>query len=135
MLDTNILIYLVKHRPPEVAERFDRLTADDTVCMSFVTYAELLQGAERSTRKADMVHRVEQLARVIPVAFPIAAPICQHYAMQVTRLRDAGTLIGANDLWIGCHALAEAAVLVTNNEREFRRLAGLQVENWVAAPR
>lgn len=134
MLDTNILIYLVKHRPPEVAERFDRLTADDTVCMSFVTYAELLQGAERSTRKADMGHRVEQLARVIPVAFPIAAPICQHYAMQVTRLRDAGTLIGANDLWIGCHALAEAAVLVTNNEREFRRLAGLQVENWVAAP-
>ena len=49
MLDTNILIYLVKHRPPEVAERFDRLTADDTVCMSFITYAELLQGAERSS--------------------------------------------------------------------------------------
>jgi tRNA(fMet)-specific endonuclease VapC len=133
MLDTNTLIYLVKHRPPEVAERFDRLTADDTVCMSFVTYAELLQGAERSSRKAEMVHRVEQLARVIPVTFPNGAAICQYYAMQVTRLRDAGTPIGANDLWIGCHALAEAAVLVTNNEREFRRLAGLQVENWVAA--
>jgi tRNA(fMet)-specific endonuclease VapC len=52
---------------------------------------------------------------------------------QFTRLRATGTPIGANDLWIGCHALAESATLVTNNEREFRRLAALPVENWAAA--
>lgn len=131
MLDTNILIYLLKHRPPEVAERVDALAPEDTLCMSFVTYAELLKGAERSTRKADVIRRLEQLTRQIPVTYPTGVNICRHYAEQFTRLKTAGIPIGANDLWIGCHALADAATLVTNNEREFRRLDGLAVENWV----
>ena len=50
MLDTNTLIYLIKNRPASVAERVNSLNEDDTLCMSFVTYAELLKGAERSTR-------------------------------------------------------------------------------------
>lgn len=133
MLDTNILIYLLKHRPPAVASRLDALDVDDTVCMSFITFAEMLGGAERSSRKAQVVRRLEQLTRLVPVAYPSGSSICQHYAEHCTRLRAAGTPIGANDLWIGCHALAESATLVTNNEREFRRLAGLSVENWAAA--
>jgi tRNA(fMet)-specific endonuclease VapC len=133
MLDTNILIYLLKHRPPAVAVRLDALDADDTVCMSFITFAEMLGGAERSSRKPEAVRRLEQLTRLIPVAYPGGSSICLHYAEQFTRLRATGTPIGANDLWIGCHALAESATLVTNNEREFRRLAGLSVENWAAA--
>jgi tRNA(fMet)-specific endonuclease VapC len=133
MLDTNILIYLLKHRPPAVAVRLDALDADDTVCMSFITFAEMLGGAERSSRKPEAVRRLEQLRRLIPVAYPGGSSICLHYAEQFTRLRATGTPIGANDLWIGCHALAESATLVTNNEREFRRLAGLAVENWAAA--
>lgn len=133
MLDTNILIYLLKHRPPAVAARLDALDVDDAVCMSFITFAELLAGAERSSRKLETVRRLEQVSRLVPVAYPSDSGICHHYAEQVTRLRTMGTPIGANDLWIGCHALAESATLVTNNEREFRRLAGLSVENWVAA--
>ena len=109
MLDTNILIYLLKHRPPEIAERVDTLAPEDTLCMSFVTYAELLKGAERSTRKADVIRRLEQLTRQIPVTYPTGVGICRHYAEQFTRLKTAGTPIGANDLWIGCHALADAA--------------------------
>jgi tRNA(fMet)-specific endonuclease VapC len=101
--------------------------------MSFVTYAELLKGAERSTRKADVIRRLAQLTRQVPVSYPSGAEICRHYAEQFTRLRTAGTPIGANDLWIGCHALADSATLVTNKEREFRRLDGLAVENWVAS--
>lgn len=132
MLDTNILIYLVRHRPPAVAARLDALDVDDTVCMSFVTFAELLGGAERSSRKPEAVRRLEQVSRLVPVAYPSSSGICHHYAEQFTRLRAAGTPIGANDLWIGCHALAESATLVTNNDREFRRLVGLSVENWVA---
>ena len=131
MLDTNILIYLLKHRPPEIAKRVDALAPEDNLCMSFVTYAELLKGAERSTRKADVIRRLEQLTRQIPVAYPTGVGICRHYAEQFTRLKTAGTPIGANDLWIGCHALADEATLVTNNEQEFRRLDGLAVENWV----
>lgn len=132
MLDTNILIYLLKRRPPEIAERVDALPADDVLCMSFITYAELLKGAERSTRKSDVQKRLEQLARQIPVTYPMRMDICRHYAEQFTRLKEAGTPIGANDLWIACHALAEGATLVTNNEREFRRIERLPIENWVA---
>ncbi len=131
MLDTNILIYLIKHRPPGIAERLDALPAEDGLCMSFVTYAELLKGAERSTRKPDVLRRLDRLTRQVPVSYPSHHRICQHYAEQFTRLKAAGTPIGANDLWIACHALAETATLVTHNLREFERIAGLSVVTWV----
>lgn len=132
LLDTNILIYLIKHRPPSVAERVDALPEEDTLRMSFVTWAELLKGAERSTRKAEVLFRLEGLARQVPVSYPTTPAICRHYAEQFTRLKDAGTRIGANDLWVACHALAEEATLVTHNTREFERIAGLRVVDWVA---
>ena len=132
MLDTNILIYLIKHRPPGIAERLDALPAEDGVCMSFVTYAELLKGAERSTRKPDVLRQLDRLTRQVPVSYPCNQRICQHYAEQFTRLKAAGTPIGANDLWIACHALAETATLVTHNLGEFERVAGLSEVTWVA---
>lgn len=132
LLDTNILIYMIKHRPPEVVERVNALDEEDTLHMSFITYAELLKGAERSTRKAKVLARLNDLTRQVPVLYPQTPAICQHYAEQFTRLKDAGTPIGANDLWIACHALAEQAVLVTHNLREFERIKGLRVVDWVA---
>jgi tRNA(fMet)-specific endonuclease VapC len=63
--------------------------------------------------------------------YPGGAAICRHYAEQFTRLKDDGTPIGANDLWIACHALAEHATLVTHHTREFQRVSGLRVEGWV----
>jgi tRNA(fMet)-specific endonuclease VapC len=111
VLDTNILIYLIKNQPPAIAQRVDALPEDARLCMSFVTWAELLKGAGAvSGRPA----------------------ICEHYAEQFARLKDAGTPIGANDLWIACHALAESATLVTHNTSEFLRVRGLKVEDWVA---
>lgn len=130
MLDTNIIIYLLKNKPVEVANRVNALSIEDTLCMSFITYAELLKGAERSIRKAQTLKQLKQLTQSISVQYDIDAGICQHYASQFTRLKESGTLIGANDLWIACHALAENAVIVTNNEREFERIAGLKIENW-----
>lgn len=130
LLDTNILIYLIKNRPPEVATRIDALPQDDTLGMSFVTWAELLKGAERSSRKAGVLRRLDGLAKQVPVHYPQGAAICQHYAEQFTRLKDAGTPIGANDLWIACHALAEDATLVTHNTREFERVEGLRLADW-----
>ncbi|UUX97176.1 type II toxin-antitoxin system VapC family toxin [Aquabacterium sp. J223] len=132
LLDTNILIYLIKQQPPAIAERVNALGDDDRLLMSFITWAELLKGAERSTRKAEVLRRLDALARQVPVAYPTSPAICRHYAEQSTRLKDAGTPIGANDLWIACHALAEGAVLVTHNLREFQRVAGLRTEDWVA---
>ena len=133
LLDTNILIYLIKNQAPAVAQRINALPDSDRLCMSFVTWAELLKGAERSTRRTEVLRRLETLARQVPVIYPTGPAICRHYAEQFTRLKEAGTPIGANDLWIACHALAEEAILVTRNTREFTRVAGLRVEDWVAA--
>jgi len=132
LLDTNILIYLIKHRPPSIAEQVDALGEADTLNMSFVTYAELLKGAERSTRKTQVLSRLDALTRQIPVLYPANSAICRHYAEQFTRLKTAGTPIGGNDLWIACHALAIKATLVTHNTREFERIEGLAMEDWVS---
>ena len=101
--------------------------------MSFVTYAELLKGAERSTRRPKVLRRLDNLTRQVPVSFPTGPLICRHYAEQLTRLKTAGTPTGASNLWIACHALAEGSMLVTHNTREFDRISGLAVTNWVEA--
>lgn len=130
MLDTNILIYLIKNKPPAIAERIDALDDDSTLCMSFFTFAELLKGAERSTRKAETLQRLDRLTRVVPVIHETNRALCEAYARQFLLLKETGAPIGANDLWIACHALATQSVLVTNNTREFERIAGLPLENW-----
>ena len=131
LLDTNILIYLIKKKPPQVADRIGALPAADQLAMSFVTWAELLQGAAGSTKRVVLEQQLERLVLQVPVLFPQGPEICQHYAEQATALKRAGTPIGANDLWIACHALAEGATVVTNNQREFQRIAGLPLANWV----
>jgi tRNA(fMet)-specific endonuclease VapC len=131
MLDTNILIYLIKNKPPAIAERINALNPGDELCMSFVTYAELLKGAERSLRKPEVLKWLTELTRSVPVRYRSSELLCQHYAAQFTRLRAAGTPIGANDLWIACHALADDCTLVTHNLKEFERVQGLSLENWV----
>jgi tRNA(fMet)-specific endonuclease VapC len=132
MLDTNILIYLIKNKPPSIAERINSRPSDAQLCMSFFTYAELLKGAERSSKKAQVLRQIDQLTRTVKVEFSSDASLCRHYAEQFPRLKEAGTPIGANDLWIACHALAQEAVLVTNDMREFEWVSGLPLDNWVA---
>ena len=131
MLDTNTLIYFIKNKPPSIAARIDALHDDDLLCMSFVTFAELLKGAEGSTRKPEVLRRLEEIAQLVPVFYPSGPEVCMHYAQQATRLKVAGTPIGGNDLWIASHALAESATLVTNDTGEFARIDGLVIENWV----
>ena len=131
MLDTNILIYLIKNRPPAVAERVRALDAEDQLCMSFVTYAELLKGAHGSQQRAEVLLVLDKLVREVTVLYDAGLALCAHYAEQSVRLKAAGTPIGGNDLWIACHALAEKATLVTNNVREFQRIDGLALVNWV----
>lgn len=134
LLDANAQIYLIKNKPASVAERINALDEDAMLCMSFFTYAELLKGAERSSRKAEVLVRLEQLTRQVPVIYDTDRSLCEHYAVHFTRLKEAVPPIGANDLWGACHALAQDATLVTNNLRAFERLErleGLRLENWV----
>ena len=131
MLDTNILIYLLKNRPASVAQRINKLGEDAQLCMSFFTYAEMLKGAERSTRKSRVLRQLIQLVRQVPVVYHVDHTLCEQYAVHFTYLKEAGTPVGANDLWIACHATAENAILVTHNTDEFKRIKGLSLEDWV----
>jgi tRNA(fMet)-specific endonuclease VapC len=131
LLDTNILIYLMKRTPLSVVRRIDALPAQTRLGMSFVSWAELLKGAERSVRRDEMRQRLDQLARTVPVLYDIDQRLCDHYARHSALLKAQGTPIGGNDLWIACHALSEDATLVTNNLREFEGIAGLRLANWV----
>jgi tRNA(fMet)-specific endonuclease VapC len=133
LLDTNILIYLIKNHPPQVAERIDALDPGDSLAMSFITWAELLQGAEGSQRREATLRQLDQLARQVPVLYPEGTQICRHYAVQATALKRRGTPIGANDLWIACHALALDATLVSHNVNEFARIEGLRLEDWASS--
>lgn len=131
LLDTNIIIYLLKNKPPEVIQRLNALDDNSKICMSFITYAELLKGAEKSTHKSQLIKQIKNLAQSINVEFVTNEKLCESYASNFTRLKGAGTQIGANDLWIACHAISLGATLVTNNVREFERIKELNIENWV----
>lgn len=132
MIDTNILIYQMKNIFPQITARFNRAEEQDAqLVMSFITYTELLKGAENSTQKLKVLATINQLIQKIKIVYPNNSKICQHYATQFQQLKQAGTPIGNHDLWIACHALAEQAVLVTHNVREFARIKGLVVEDWV----
>lgn len=130
LLDTNICIYIAKHNPPAVRARFEQISAD-ALAMSVVTLGELQHGAEKSQSRDKALAVLRQLQSAIQVV-PLTTAVGQHYGQIRSGLERTGQPIGNNDLWIAAHARAEGWVLVTNNEREFRRVEGLVVENWVA---
>ncbi|MBC7215721.1 type II toxin-antitoxin system tRNA(fMet)-specific endonuclease VapC [Extensimonas perlucida] len=130
LLDTNICIYIAKHHPPAVRARFEQLSAD-ALAMSVITLGELQHGAEKSQSRPKALLALQQLQSAIQV-MPLTPAAGEHYGQIRSSLERAGQPIGNNDLWIAAHARAEGWVLVTNNEREFRRVEGLAVENWVA---
>jgi tRNA(fMet)-specific endonuclease VapC len=128
MLDTNICIYIAKHQPPEVKARFERLKPGQVV-MSAVTYGELYYGANKSDHRARALTKLDDLIQDIPVE-DLNSTAAKVYGEIRASLERQGQVIGNNDLWIGAHAMALNFTLATNNEREFRRIAGLSVENW-----
>ena len=129
LLDTNICIYIAKHNPASVRTRFEQLSAD-ALAMSVITLGELQHGAEKSQARSKALAALKQLQSVIQVQ-PVTEAAAQHYGQIRSALERKGRPIGNNDLWIAAHARAEGWVLVTNNEREFSRVEGLAVENWV----
>lgn len=130
LLDTNICVYIRRNRPDSVRRRFHRQTAG-SAGISAVTWGELLVGAAKSSNPAVSEQNLRSFAALVPVV-PLSAEVAECYARIRCELERSGTPIGANDLWIAAHTLAEGLVLVTNNEREFKRIKGLKVENWAA---
>jgi tRNA(fMet)-specific endonuclease VapC len=128
MLDTNMCIYIAKHRPPEVRARFERLKPGQLV-MSATTYGELCYGASKSTQQGKALSQLRELVQDVPVE-ELDSNASEAYGEIRAKLEKEGRLIGNNDLWIGAHALALNLTLATNNEREFKRIPGLSLENW-----
>lgn len=129
LLDTNICIYIRQMKPVTVRERFARETPGN-VGMSVITWGELLYGAAHSRTPAQARTKLKRVTTQIPV-LPMPVDAAEHYGDIRASLAVAGNIIGANDLWIAAHARATGLVVVTNNVREFRRVKGLKVENWV----
>jgi len=129
LLDTNICIYVARSQPATVARRFAR-AAPGSLGISIITWGELCFGAAKSNDSARAHVLLEQFARVVEV-LPLPEEAGRHYGEVRAALQRAGTPIGNNDLWIAAHALALAVPLVSNNLREFERVPGLKLENWV----
>lgn len=128
MLDTNICIYIARHQPPEVKLRFEQMKPGQLV-MSAITYGELAYGANKSSQPQRALRQLEGMVRDIPVE-DLNSDAAEAYGEVRATLEKQGRLIGNNDLWIAAHAMALDLTLTTNNEREFRRIEGLRVENW-----
>ena len=128
MLDTNIVIYVIKRRPIEVLETFNRHA--EQLCISSITFAELIHGAEKSGCPEHNLRQVEDfVSRLEVLAYGRKA--AAHYGDIRADLERKGRPIGVNDLHIAGHARSEGMTLVSNNLREFERVEGLRVVNWI----
>ena len=128
MLDTNICIYVIKNRPEGLRERFNRLA--DQLCISAVTLAEIIYGAEKSARQIENIKVVDQFAARLDV-LPFGERAATHYGQIRADLERAGHPVGLHDMMIGGHARSEGLTLVSNNVREFQHIEGLRIDNWV----
>jgi len=128
LLDTNICIYIRRRRPPAVLARFQHLKPGEAVLL-VITYGELVYGAEKSQFRERASGQLAELASLLPVMeLPLRAG--EFYGSIRAALEADGCTIGNNDLWIAAHAKAASLILVTSNEREFRRVQGLHIQNW-----
>lgn len=129
LLDTNICIYIAKYNPASVRARFAQHSANE-LAMSVITLGELRFGAEKSQAKEQAITVIDELASLMNVE-ELGEGVAEHYGDIRARLQKSGQIIGNNDLWLAAHARSQDWVLVTNNEKEFVRVDGLRVENWV----
>lgn len=128
MLDTNICIDVMKTYPQNLREKFNALA--EQLCISSITLGELHYGAEKSARRELNLMAIEQfVARLDVLAFGNKA--AAHYGQVRAELERAGTPCGPHDMQIGAHARSEGLIVVTNNRKEFDRMSGLRVENWL----
>ena len=128
LLDTSIVIYVLKRRPIEVLSVFNANAS--RMAISSITLAEIMHGAEKSSRVTENLAVIEDMCSRLEV-LPYGQKAALHYGAIRASLEKLGRPIGVNDLHIAAHARSEGLVLVTNNTSEFERVPALEVENWV----
>ena len=129
MLDTNICIYFLNRSSKKIISKMKSLSPSD-IKISTITVAELYFGAEKSKAKKKNLMIVQRFIENFEI-IPFDEKCCQNYAKIRASLANSGTPIGPMDLLIASIALAHGFILVTNNVKEFKRIKGLSIENWM----
>ena len=130
MLDTNICIYIIKHKPQSVVKAFLEHDPDE-ICVSAITYAELMHGVEKSQAKEKNRFAVTLFLSAIAI-LEFDSHAAEEYGKVKAELERKGTPIGPMDLLIAGHARSMGLTVVTNNTREFQRVENLDLEDWTA---
>lgn len=128
MLDTNIVIYIMKNRPREVRQLFNQHQGQ--MCISTVTLGELVFGAEHSQQVERNLADIETMSARLEV-LPFDSASSYHFGQIRAQLYRIGQPIGPYDTMIAGHARSGGLILVTNNLNEFKRISGLRLENWI----
>jgi tRNA(fMet)-specific endonuclease VapC len=129
LLDTDIFSAIASRRNPGALERL-RALPDGAAGVCWITLGEVAYGVRRSKPAPRTMSGIESLRRSL-IKLPLDEPVVEQYARVRAALEAKGRPIGPNDSWIAAHALAHGLTLVTGNEREFRSVPGLTVENWL----
>jgi tRNA(fMet)-specific endonuclease VapC len=129
LIDTNICIYIMNNHPTQVVQRFKSIGVG-SVGISTVTVSELHYGACKSMYIEKNLKRLDEFLRPFEV-LPYDENASKHYGLIRAELEKQGRVLGPLDLLIAAHALGNRLILVTNNEREFKRIKSLSVENWI----
>ena len=129
LLDADVFSAIAR-QTSAVAERRLAGLASGSVALSVITGAEIAFGLEKHPVSARLVARIVALQQVLP-KLPLLEDVVARYARVRAYLEKRGTPIGPNDLWLAAHALCTDLTVVTGNEREFKRVPGLRVENWL----
>ena len=129
MLDTNICIYIIKRKPVNVLERFKQ-TDISKISISSITLSELFYGVSKSSKPKQNFTALTQFVAPLEI-LAFSGEAAQYYGELRAHLEKQGTPIGSLDMLIAAHALSITSTLVTNNEKEFKRVPNLSIENWV----
>lgn len=129
MLDTNICIYIIKKKPEQVLKRLAKIDPS-TISLSSITWSELVYGVEKSESRDRNLEALSDFAIPFEI-LPWTLTQAEVAGKIRADLAKAGKLIGPYDTQIAAHALSLGLILITNNEKEFKRIEGLKVENWV----
>lgn len=129
LLDTNICIYMIKNKPPEVRKHFEQFVPGD-IALSSITVAELQYGVEKSAAREKNALALEAFLLPLEIA-PFDAESALTYGRIRAELEKQGKPIGSMDMLIAAQAMAQGFTLITHNLQEFERISGLRCETWV----
>ena len=129
LIDTNICIYIMNDHPPEVIQKFREIGVGN-ICISSITVSELQYGACKSNQIKKNIKRLEEFLSPFEI-LAYDETTSNYYGKIRFHIEKQGNEIGPLDMLIAAHALSENLTLITNNEKEFKRIKLLKVENWV----